>query len=160
MYQRLFNQIKSLPRERVMIASLVVLTVILALWIGGRDGPKESTTEFSELSLTIPKGFLVVPLELANSGALASLVARNAVFDVFQPGEKKAIVENLRVLKLSAGEGPLFGALVPDTMAGALQEIFGRPKLRGAVRTLNSGPTSFHLNSSSKPLLTEISVGE
>lgn len=159
MFRRLLERLKQYPREKWLMPAVVTLSVVTALWVAGRDNGHPGG-DGTELSTSIPKGFLVVPLELMNASSLSSLVSKNAVLDIFDPSTDKAVVENLRVIKLSAGDGPLFGALVPDAMAGRLQEVFSRPKLRGAVRTLNAGPTSFHLNTSSKPLLTEVSVGE
>jgi hypothetical protein len=158
-YEKLRLQLREYPREKIIFASVVVLTILLALWIAEREPVKDGDAN-AEMSLNIPKGMLVVPLELANGNALSALVSHAAIVDVFQSGEKRALVENLRIIKLNAGEGPLFGALVPEKVAGGLQEIFSHPKLKAAIRTLNSGATLFHLNSPGKPLLSEVPVGE
>jgi hypothetical protein len=146
-------------RERAIIGASVLCAIILALWIAHSE-PIEGKTEAEELGVVIPKGQLIVPLEMANSAALNGLITRTAVIDLFKAGEPIALVEGLRVLKLSAGEGPLFGALIPEKMAGQLQDIFANPKLRGAIKTNLSGPTQFHLHFSQKTTVVEIPTGE
>lgn len=146
-------------RERTLVGASVVVAIFLALWIAHSE-PTETKSETEELGVVIPKGQLIVPLEMANSVALNGLINRNAIIDLFKSGEPLPIVEGLRILKLSAGEGPLFGALVPEKMAGKLQDIFANPKLRGAIRPTLSGPTQFHIHDSQKTSVLEISTGE
>ena len=160
MFNRLRELIKNQQKEKFLVPVVVTVAILLAMWVAEKDSPKESDSEISELSTTIPKGMLVVPLELANGSALSALISRNAIVDIFQAGEHRPLVENLRIIKLNAGDGPLFGALVPEKLAGGLQDAFSHPKLKAAIRTLNSGPTSYHLKDSSRSLLTEIAVGE
>jgi hypothetical protein len=144
-------------KERVLIFVAVILTIICTLWIAHSTPQEEGP---SELGVSIPPGQLVVPIELANASALNSLVMRTAVIDVFKPGEQSPLVEGLRVLKLSSGEGPLFGALVPEKVAGSLQEIFSNAKLRAAIRTSHTGPAQFHIHTKIKSTLLEVPIGD
>lgn len=153
---------KANAKENMKFILPFVAAVFLTLWIFFDNKPKDAQPQdvVTEIGVVIPKGFLVVPLQLNNATTLDSLVQRNAIVDLFQPGQRVAVVENLRILKLSAGEGPAFGALVPDKMAGAVQDLFSRPNLRAAIRTMNSGPTQFHLSQPSHKLLVEIPTGD
>jgi len=135
----------------------VILTVICSLWLAHSNPPDEP---LQEIGVSIPSGQLIVPLELANAQALSGLITRNAIIDVFKSGETEPLVESLRVLKLSSGEGPLFGALVPENLAGSLQDVFSSSKLRGAIKTNMSGATQFHLRNKFKPSLLEIPIGD
>ena len=151
-----------LKKENIFILGAILLTIILSLWIfstSSSPGLAQGTEE-ADIGLVIPSGQLIVPLELANASALNALVSRNAVIDVFKPGESGPMVEGLRIIKLNAGEGPLFGALVPERLAGSLQNIFSNPKLRGAIRATKSGPTEFHTSHSTKSNLIEVPIGD
>jgi hypothetical protein len=159
MYRQLFERVRAkLTKEHGLLAGAIILTVSMSMWINQRTPQNDGGPV--ELGTVIPKGFLMIPLELANRNSLAGLITHNAVIDVFQPGQTVALAENLRVLKLQQEEGVLFGALVPAEMAGPLQEVFGRPKLKGAMRTMDAGPTKFHIPKSNHSLVTEISVEE
>jgi hypothetical protein len=146
-------------RERLLMGSLVILAVVIALWVCEFNSTPQNG-ESQELGVMIPAGQLVVPIELANANALANLVAKMAVVDLFTAGQVKPLVEGLRILKLSGGDGPLFGALVPQKMAGYLQDAFSKPKLRAAIKASSSGPTQFHLKESQKISIVEVDTGE
>jgi hypothetical protein len=148
--------------SRFKFALPFIAAVLLTLWIVADRKPEAAPQEdvVTEIGVVIPKGFLIVPLQLSNEATMDSLVQRHAIVDLFLPGQRIALVENLRIMKLSAGVGPAFGALVPEQIAGRVQDVFSRPNLRAAIRTMNAGPAKFHFKSSSKQLLTEISTGE
>jgi hypothetical protein len=147
-------------REKAIVLVSALPVVLLTLWIAHSNPEPNAPNDIQEIGVVIPAGQLVVPLELANAAALNALVNRNGIVDLFKTGEKIPLVENLRIIKLTAGEGPLFGALVPDKMAGQLQDVFANPKLRAAIRTNKAGPTRFHLQESSKSSVLEISTGD
>ncbi|MDZ4676103.1 MAG: hypothetical protein SGI74_01230 [Oligoflexia bacterium] len=155
--QKLIND--KFTKEHYILLGTLILTVLMSLWIGQKP-VAQAEQETTEVSVLIPKGFLMIPLQLANGDSIASLIHRNAVIDVFKAGQKIALAQNLRVLKLPQEDGALFGALVPSDIAGTLQEIFSSPKLRGAIRTLNSGVTKFSIPKPRSSLLTEIHVDE
>jgi len=144
-------------KERIAICGVVILVIIVTLWIAQWSPTEDPSTE---LGLSIPVGQLVVPLELANSAALNGLVNRTAVVDLFTPGDKNPFVESLRILKLSNGDGTLFGALVPEKLAGQLQDAFSKSKLRAAIRATQAAPTQFHVHVKNKSTLLEVPIGE
>lgn len=94
------------------------------------------------MGYSIPKGFLVVPLELSNGKILSHMISRVAVIDVFQG--QSLVAQNLKVVKLTAPEDVIsFGALVPDKKAEDLQRVFSAKNLRGALRSFTTEPTRF-----------------
>jgi hypothetical protein len=145
-------------KERSIILGIIIVGVIISLWLASNS--QSNPDQPMDFGLVIPKGFLIIPLELANAKALSSLVNQNAIVDVFMQGQNQALVENLRIIKLNAGEGPLFGGLVPENMAGQIQDLFSRPRLTAALRTATAGPTRFHLYQKSKTLLVEVPTGD
>ncbi len=159
MLKKLREKLIGQPKEKWLLALALVGTVIMSLWII-QGGQPEASNESNELGLTIPKGFLIVPLELANARAIDGMISHNGIVDVFLSKQNKPMVENLRIVKLESGEGALFGALVPEKNAGLYQEYFSRPHLRAAVRTLNSGPTKFNGLFESQTTLTQIEIRE
>lgn len=160
MFEKWLQQLKqTTAKEKTLLLGSLLATIILTLWIV--QAPKTENAdqkEDFEMGLTIPKGFLMVPLELANGQALSHLVQKQAVIDLFQKGMKLPLAENLRIIKLNAGEGPVFGALVPDDKARFLQNLFSQPHFHAALKTLNAGPTRFHLSDTHQSSLTVISV--
>ena len=160
MFKKLYEKLIGQSKEKWIMAVSLILTVIISLWILQGGNPSYNDAEPTELGVTIPRGFLIVPLELANAASINTMISRNGVIDVFAPKQNRPVVENLRVIKLNAGEGPLFGALVPDKNAGLYQDYFSRPHLRAAVRTLDTGPTKFHGFNGSKDQLTLVEVKE
>jgi hypothetical protein len=143
----------------LLALALIVVSCIWALCSPGKHA-NENTEGLSELGTTIPKGFSIVPIELANAQGLSGLITKNAVVDVFLAKQNIPLLENLRILKLSAGEGPLFGALVPEKTLGQAQELLSHQGLRGVLKPSNSGPTRFHLQSKVTHPFQEISIQE
>ena len=78
---------EKLGRERAAILGVVILGVMVSLWLAtpGASNPDQPF----DLSLVIPKGFLVIPIELANAKSLAALVNQNGVVDVFRAGDRR-----------------------------------------------------------------------
>lgn len=137
-------------KERTLILGALFLTSLTFLWIFEKPSAPPATasaSEPSEMGVNIPKGFLVVPLELANARTISLMMNRMGVIDVFAPGER-LLAKNLRILKLNNDENTAFGALVPDKKASQLQSLFANKNLRGALRTLTAEPAQFFTNSS------------
>jgi hypothetical protein len=161
MIDRLRKKLNSFQaKDRMLLPIAILALVLMALWIFQADRrPDESeTAQQEEFGVTIPRGFLLLPLELANAASVSSMIHRRGVVDVFLGRQSSAIAANLRVIKLQAENGALFGALVPETRAAVLQDLFSRRGLRAAVKTTQAGPTTFRVKSPGRSLLTEIPV--
>ena len=158
MFEKIWLRLKENPsREKWIMGGVFVVLLFLSLWVS--QSPQADTlskSEGDEIGTQIPMGFVVLPLELANTKTLGPMIHRHAVIDVFLPRQNRPVSESLKIIKLENDSGPLFGALVPQKSAGSLQELFSRPTLRGAVRPDQSGKTIVHELGTGSPLLMEI----
>ncbi len=130
-------------KERTQIIIAVVMACLVTLWIFQK--PSEANTDTGaggEFSMNIPRGMLVVPLELSNAKQLSTLISKLGVIDVFT-GESHCLAKNLRVIKLSQEEQVSFGAFVPENKSSQLQSLFSDKKLKGALRSGTAGATEF-----------------
>lgn len=143
-------------KEKIFVFLALVLTVLTALFL---SSPKKTERDVPELGQIIPKGFLVVPLELANAESLSHMIQQNGIINVYSQGLKNPLVENLKILKLNNGIGPLFGALVPQKMATRLQEELSKEGLRGALCPLSENSLKIHLPIKNKHV-SEITIWE
>jgi len=162
MREKLLGKLKSLSREQLIILVATLFAVIATLWaLSSGTSSTRPTKEEGEVGLVVPKDFVVMPLELKNGQALSTLISTTAVVDLYQAGEKHAFIENLKIFKLDAGEGPLFGALVPEAMSGQVSEIFSRPSLMAALRKASSSPTRLRQRTQlARPVLVTVPIEE
>ena len=155
-----FLEYYKLHKERTLIAVALLLTSLTFLWIFEKPAEvKEGPGEPSELGVSVPKGYLVVPLELANSKYISMMVSRMGVVDVFTP-TSRLLAKNLRILKLSNEEASAFGALVPENRATELQGLFSNKNLKAALRTLTNEPTQFFSHDPTKAKIETYFVQE
>jgi hypothetical protein len=154
--------LKSRPIKETLLGPVVLVVLVLtALWIFKVDEkPIASHEGGEEFGITIPRGFLLLPLELANADSISGMIRSRGVVDVFLGRRSQALAVNLRVIKLQSGEGPVFGALIPEVHAPVLQDLFSKPGLRAAVKPIDAGKTSFGILGRGPARLVEIAVEE
>jgi hypothetical protein len=162
-FKKLQLKIKLLKyqKDKLLLYSSVALTVIFCIWAFNSTPPtKDLTSEATEMGTAIPKGFSIIPLELANAPGLSALITKNGIIDVYRSKSPRPLIENLRVIKLSAGEGPLFGALIPEDLLGRVQDSLTHRGLRGVLKSVGSGMTKLHFAEGKKRGLESINIGE
>jgi hypothetical protein len=101
---------------------------------------------------------LVIPITLKNRSSLGRLIRRTGVIDVFGHGHGQALIENLKVIKLSNDEESDFGALVSDALAAKIQSVLAQKDLTGALRGKDAGATKFHVQSAKGEWLNKVIV--
>ena len=163
MLEKLQRQLnfRFIKNDKILLIASIALTAVLSLWAMFTPAQHEDHVESaSELGTSIPKGYSIVPLELSNSQGLSGMIAKNGIIDVFMSKQNAPLIENLRILKLSAGEGPLFGALIPEKMVGKMQNILERSGLRGVLKPANAATTKINLPNKRQKLIQEITIEE
>ena len=87
-------------KDRIQIVAVVSLVSIVALWIYQRPGEtKDTDRDNSEMGVVIPKGFLIVPLDLANVRQISGMISKYGVLDVFNSRSNQLVARNLHVSK-------------------------------------------------------------
>lgn len=136
---------QELKKDKIIPWVVVLCATLITIFFSQKSSTQKTVEESDLFGAVIPKGMLIVPIQLENSAGLEKLIQRQGVIDVFAPGKELPIAENLRIIKLDPGEGPVFGALVPQESGRLFQEVFSLPTLKGAMKNTNSPATRFHL---------------
>lgn len=98
---------RKLAQRKEMIVWAVFLSVGLfaALHAASSSRPPAGTTEAADsLETFIPKGHLLIPIEVANSERLEGVLGQNGIVDLYQPSENpggraKLVGKRLRLLR-------------------------------------------------------------
>lgn len=96
-----------LPWEKkiFLYAGLISLLPLLALTVGAApEAPPPGRNQPADVDTLIPKGFVLVPIEVQNYEALDSILGRFGLVDLFQaaesPGQNQILVaRNVRILR-------------------------------------------------------------
>lgn len=159
------NRLKILKAEEIFTLAGILLAIVVSIWVMEKPKPDASNLnppkEEGEIGLVVPAGFVVLPLELQNAQALASLVTGHGLVDLYEPGRRRVFLEALKIFRLEAGEGPLFGALVPSDISEEVARYFAKPVLVGAIRAATKKPTRLHVEKLlARPVLTTVPIEE
>ncbi len=106
-------------RLLILFTAVALLPLFLSLWPESSP-PAEAA---SALDTHIPKGFVLIPIEVENYEALDSILGRFGVVDLFRSSggkkEKAPVARNVRLLR--APHNPAhFAALVPETRSAEI----------------------------------------
>lgn len=100
--------------------ALAMLPVAFFLWPSAPP-PEPAAGTVSELDTHIPKGFVLIPIEVQNYEALDSILGRYGVVDLYQGGGtegSKQVLAARNVRLLRAPHNPShFAVLVPESQA-------------------------------------------
>ncbi len=107
-------------RMLILFTAIAALPLFISLWPEASRTPSEGRVE---LDTHIPKGFVLIPIEVENYEALDSILGRFGIVDLFrsQDGrrEKFPVARNVRLLR--APHNPMhFAALVPETRSSEI----------------------------------------
>jgi hypothetical protein len=104
----LIRQFKNFSWEKKVLwsaAALSLIPVLAALLLQGPSAPAgPANTTRAEVDTYIPKGFVLVPIEVQNYEALDSILGHFGVVDLFQAGqtghpEQRLVARNVRILR-------------------------------------------------------------
>lgn len=112
------QKLKTWPWEiRLLLgfAALSILPIFISFW----DGPSPRGP-IPTLDTHIPKGFVLVPIEIENYEAVDSILGRFGVVDLFRSSENRAqnqpLAVNIRLLRAPLNPSH-FAVLVPESEA-------------------------------------------
>ncbi len=92
-------------RKILLYAGILSLVPVVAFVLGGpRDAPSVERGQPTDVTTMIPKGFVLVPIEVQNYEALDSILGRFGIVDLFraptQEGSTQHLVaRNVRILR-------------------------------------------------------------
>lgn len=104
-------------RLLVFFTFLAFLPAILAFWPEASKNNERSAP--TDVTTHIPRGFVLIPIEIQNYQALDSILGRFGVVDLFtSQGERsgKPLARNVRLLRAPHNPSQ-FAALVPESQA-------------------------------------------
>lgn len=103
----------------LLAATMISISVIgLASWWRGGSSPTESSAVAAGLDTYIPKGFVLVPIDVQNYEALDSILGKFGIVDLFRGQDEggQLIARNVRLLR--APQNPSrFAVLVAEAQA-------------------------------------------
>ncbi|MGE4130806.1 MAG: hypothetical protein AB7F86_04165 [Bdellovibrionales bacterium] len=130
-------------RLLVIMAVVVLLPAILNPLLSSSE--KVPAKSISSMDTHIPRGFVLVPIEVQNFEALDSILGRFGVVDLFQTasdghGPHKPIAKNVKLLR--APQNPTrFAVLVPESQAPSI--LAGSGLFYVVVKRPEEGGTEF-----------------
>jgi hypothetical protein len=112
-------------KKILLYAGLLSLVPIFAFTFGGtREAPRVEPGQSADVTTMIPKGFVLVPIEVQNYEALDSILGRFGVVDLFQAptlegSSQRLVARNVRILR--APQNPThFAVLVMEEKVGEI----------------------------------------
>lgn len=132
--KKFFQQYSKLPWEKKIIwtAALVSLLPILAAVLvkSSSEAPEPKSAQAAvDVDTFIPKGFVLVPIEVQNYEALDSILGKFGVVDLFQGAgpdkpQQRLVAKNVRMLR--APQNPAhFAILVQESEAPRILQFGG-----------------------------------
>lgn len=100
-------------KKILLYAGVISLIPLLGLTLSSAPPPPKTT--MSEVDTLIPKGFVLIPIEVQNYEALDSILGRFGVVDLFQSvsESQRLVARNIRILR--APQNPThFAVLVAE----------------------------------------------
>jgi hypothetical protein len=106
----------------ISAGALALIPLVFALLCRTPEAEKAQTGRPAEVDTYIPKGFVLVPIEVANYEALDSILGRFAVVDLFQSRQEgvqpqRLVARNVRLLR--APQNPSHFAILVQESAVA-----------------------------------------
>jgi hypothetical protein len=116
------------------------MPVLFSLWPQNPSIPESSTS----VDTYIPKGFVLIPIELSNYEALDSVLGRFAYVDLFSSGgparPARLVARHVRLLR--APQNPSrFAVLVPETESAKI--LSGNDAFSAVLKPPGAGGTEF-----------------
>jgi hypothetical protein len=109
---------KQLPWDkRMLIASALLALIPLGFYLFLQPTPTPPAAATASLETHIPKGFVLVPIEIENYESLDSVFGQFGIVDLFQ--KAGVIARNVRLLRAPNNPGR-FAVLVPEREAERL----------------------------------------
>ena len=146
-----YQRLRCWSWENRLLFAVTIIAVFPALFSLWPSTPKASPAQASSVDTYIPKGFVLIPIELANYEALDSVFGRFGLVDLYSGGENgsesRLVARAIRLLR--APQNPTrFAVLVPETQASRLLKSGG--PFNAIVRRPGSSGTEF-VDETSKP---------
>lgn len=133
-------------RKILVSAALLSLIPLLAIWLWPASAPVENAHQrHAEVDTFIPKGFVLVPIEVRNYEALDSVLGKFALVDLYQGGTPEAprqrlVGRNVRLLR--APQNPShFAVLVQEE--GAADLLANGAEFTVIIKRPSGGGTEF-----------------
>lgn len=106
------------PWDKQVLYSAVVLAILPLLYMAWQPSGPAPVAGAGEVDTHIPKGFVLIPIEVQNYEALDSLLGRFAVVDLYQGEGSPQTLTARNVRLLRAPHNPShFAVLVPENQA-------------------------------------------
>jgi len=160
--RRIWSQFKSLPWERQilwsagLLAFIPILASLVSPWSSTKPEDKPNSPR-QEYDTFIPKGFVLVPIEVQNFESLDSILGQFAMVDLFQGRSPERagqglVARNVRLLR--APHNPShFAVLVPESQVDQILR-FGDSFVVAIKRRTKSG-TEFVKERTSRKIIYE-----
>ncbi len=136
-----YNRLSWESRMLILLGGISFLPALFSLWT---PAPVEATRTEVRLDTHIPRGFVLIPIDVQNYEALDSILGPYGIVDLFKVGpENKAgalVARNVRLLR--APHNPShFAALVPESEAPRIFDHGGSFVV--VVKPLDAAGTKF-----------------
>ena len=126
----MFQNLKLTSQNKILITSFVVLLVLWGiLSVKNKSAGEESVPEKNKTfyaDTLIPKGFVLIPIELANVESVAGLIDQFGVVDLYSGPENNSVLvaSRIKILRAPLNQNK-YAVMVSETFSQELMKIKG-----------------------------------
>ncbi len=122
------KMLKISQQNKMLLISFVVLIICYFAFSPKKDGPANSKKEPIYADTMIPKGYVLIPVELANADSMAALMDQYGVVDLYSGsatarGSRK-IATKVKILRAPLNPNQ-YAVLVPDQLSNLIMSTPG-----------------------------------
>ncbi len=134
------NLKQQLKNNRHLLIAFGFIVLVATLSIDSKNqNEKQSNQQNTEIDTIIPKGYVLVPIELENQSAISSVIQSHGLIDLYlgQPGTdiSKKIATKIKLIRAPYNPN-MFAALVKEDFSGFLMRQSG--KLYAVIQNKNN----------------------
>lgn len=126
----MLQNLKLTSQNKILMVSFVALLTlwgILSMKTNGtaeESGPEKNKTFYADT--LIPKGFVLIPIELANADAVAGLIDQYGVVDLYSGPENNSVLvaSRIKILRAPLNQNK-YAVMVPESFSQELMRIKG-----------------------------------
>jgi hypothetical protein len=124
----MFKKMKISQQNKTLIFSFVIFLAVSILYSFTKEKTPETKNEKIYADTFIPKGFVLVPVELSNLEAVSALINQFGVIDLYagtpQSQGSKKVASRVKILRAPLNPNQ-YAVLVPEAISGQIMKTSG-----------------------------------
>jgi hypothetical protein len=120
---------QQLKNNKHLVISFVVLILVVLVNAKPSSALVETSVNQIDVTTVIPKGYVLVPIELENKDSISSVIQSFGIIDLYsgdpQIGKSKKVASCIKIIRAPYNQN-LFAVLVKDDLAQRIMNESGR----------------------------------